>query len=259
VLGNGASAFDNAATALEHGAASVTLCLRKREFPRINAHKWMESAGFLGHYCSLPDRERWRFMRKITSMSQPPPQDTLWRCVNYPNFTIETDANWTAAALDGETVAVETTKGRVTFDFLICGTGIAYAPQLRPELRGIADHIATWNDVFTPPAGEEDAYLGAAPYLGPGFQFTEKLPGSAPWLNRIHNFTYGATLSMGLSAASISGMKYGMPRLIQGVVGDLFREDAEYHFRNLCEYADLEIITLDLPQDRSLVPVVRRK
>jgi cation diffusion facilitator CzcD-associated flavoprotein CzcO len=259
VLGNGASAFDNAATALEHGAASVTLCLRKPEFPRINAHKWMESAGFLGHYWSLPDRDRWRFMRKITSMSQPPPQDTLWRCVNFPNFAIETGANWTAAALDGEAVVVETTKGQMRFDFLICGTGIAYAPQLRPELRGIAEHIATWNDVFTPPPGEEDAYLGAAPYLGPGFQFTEKVAGAAPWLSRIHNFTYGATLSMGLSAASISGMKYGLPRLIAGIVGDLFREDADYHFRNLCEYTDLEITTLDLPEDRSLVPVVRRK
>lgn len=258
VLGNGASAFDNSATALEHGAASVALCLRKAEFPRINAHKWMESAGFLGHYWTLPDRERWRFMRKVTSMSQPPPQDTLWRCVNFPNFKIEPGANWISAALDGEAVAVETPKGRMIFDYLICGTGIAYATQLRPELRGIADHVATWNDVFTPPPGEEDVYLGAAPYLGPGFQFTEKSAGATPWVTRIHNFTYGATLSMGLSAASISGMKYGVPRLIQGVVGDLFREDADYHFQNLSDYSDLEITTLELPEDRTLVPVVDR-
>jgi cation diffusion facilitator CzcD-associated flavoprotein CzcO len=258
VLGNGASAFDNSATALEYGAASVTLCLRKPEFPRINAHKWMESAGFLGHYWSLPDRERWRFMRKVTSMSQPPPQDTFWRCRNFPNFSIKTGANWTATALDGDDVVVETPKGSLRFDFLICGTGIAYTTHLRPELRAIAEHIATWNDRFTPPAGEEDSYLGAAPYLGPGFQFTEKVAGAAPWLSRIHNFTYGATLSMGLSAASISGMKYGVPRLIQGVVGDLFHEDADYHFQNLSDYSDLEITTLDLPADRTLVPVVDR-
>lgn len=258
VLGNGASAFDNSATALENGAASVTLCLRKAEFPRINAHKWMESAGFLGHYWSLPDLERWRFMRKITSMSQPPPQDTLWRCRNFSNFSIKTGANWTAASRDGDHVVVETPKGDMRFDFLICGTGIAYETKLRPELNAIANYIATWNDVFTPPLGEEDPYLGAAPYLGPGFQFTEKVEGGAPWLSRIHNFTYGATLSMGLSAASISGMKYGMPRLIQGVVGDLFREDAEHHFQNLSDYSDLEITTLELPEDRSLVPVVKR-
>jgi hypothetical protein len=63
---------------------------------------------------------------------------------------------------------------------------------------------------------------------------------------------------MGLSAASISGMKYGLPRLIQGVVGDLFREDADYHFQNLSDYSDLEITTLELPEDRALVPVVDR-
>ena len=68
VLGNGASAFDNAATALEEGAGRVDLCLRKNEFPRVNAHKWMEFAGLLGHYWTLPDLERWRFMRQVTSM-----------------------------------------------------------------------------------------------------------------------------------------------------------------------------------------------
>ena len=66
VLGNGASAFDNAATALEYGAKRVTLCLRKPLFPRINVHKWMETCGFLGHFWTLPDLDRWRFMRKIT-------------------------------------------------------------------------------------------------------------------------------------------------------------------------------------------------
>ena len=33
-------------------------------------------------------------MRRITGMSQPPPQDTLWRCVNFPNFAIKTGAGW---------------------------------------------------------------------------------------------------------------------------------------------------------------------
>ena len=86
--------------------------------------------------------------------------------------------------------------------------------------------------------------------------FFEKLPGTAPYLSRIHNFTYGATLSMGLSASSISGMKYGLPRLIQAVVGDLFREDADHHFQNLLAYADKDITTLELPEDRSRVPDV---
>ncbi|MCK9919736.1 NAD(P)/FAD-dependent oxidoreductase [Microbacteriaceae bacterium K1510] len=255
VLGNGASAFDNAATALENGAQAVTLCLRKPNFPRINAHKWMETSGFLAHYWTLPNEARWRFMRYITGMSQPPPQDTLWRCVNFPQFSMEVGAGWNGARLDGEDVVVETAKGSMRFDFLICGTGISSNPATRPELAALAPQIATWNDVFTPPKGEEDPYLGSAPYLGPGFQFTEKTTGAAPVLTRIHNFTYGATLSMGLSAASISGMKYGLPRLIQGVVGDLFREDLAYHIESLHAFSEPDITTLDLPEDRSLIPV----
>ena len=249
VLGNGASAFDNAAVALEHGAQSVDLCLRKPQFPRVNAHKWMEFAGFLGHYWTLPDLERWRFMRQINAMSQPPPQDTLWRCSRYANFAIRPGAAWTSVALENDAIAVETAKGRFIFDFLICGTGIISDPATRPELARIAPHIARWNNVFTPPAGEEDAYLGTTPYLGPAFEFTEKAAGAAPYLRNIHNFTYGATPSMGLSAASISGMKYGLPRLIAGVVGDLFRADAAEHFRALEGYSELEITSLDAPPD----------
>ncbi len=195
-------------------------------------------------------------MRYITGMSQPPPQDTLWRCVNFPQFSIETGAGWLGARLDGDDVVVETAKGPMRFDFLICGTGISSNPATRPELAALAPSIALWNDVFTPAPGEEDSYLGAAPYLGPGYQFTEKVPGEAPVLARIHNFTYGATLSMGLSASSISGMKFGLPRLIQGVVGDLFREDIAYHVESLHAYRDPDIDTLALPEDRSLVPVV---
>ena len=33
--------------------------------------------GFLGHFWTLPDLDRWRFMRKITGMSQPPPQELV--------------------------------------------------------------------------------------------------------------------------------------------------------------------------------------
>ncbi|HEX3983158.1 MAG TPA: NAD(P)/FAD-dependent oxidoreductase, partial [Acidisoma sp.] len=55
VLGAGASAFDNAATALEAGAARVQLCVRRPLLPRVNPYRWMEQAGFLGQFAELPD------------------------------------------------------------------------------------------------------------------------------------------------------------------------------------------------------------
>lgn len=247
VLGNGASSFDNAATALETGAASVALCLRKSPFPRVNAHKWMETPGFLAGYATLGDLERWRLMRHVTSMSQPPPQDTFWRCLKHSNFSLHPGAAWNRVTLEGDEIVVETPQGLMRFDFLIAGTGISANVRMRPELAEFAENIASWNDVFVPPPGEEDAYLGRAPYLGQGFEFTERMPGRTPALNRIHNFTYGATLSMGLSASSISGMRYGVPRLVRAVVSSLFRQDYAQHYAALQAYDDLEIVTLDLP------------
>jgi FAD-dependent urate hydroxylase len=94
VLGAGASAFDNGATALEVSAGSVGLCLCRRDLPRINPYRWMESASFLGHYAEMPDLMRWRYIRRIFELNQPPPQDTFWRCRKHANFAI------TPAALD---------------------------------------------------------------------------------------------------------------------------------------------------------------
>ncbi len=166
VLGNGASAFDNAATALEAGAGRVDLCLRKGEFPRVNAHKWMEFAGFLGHYWTLPELERWRLMRQVTSMSQPPPPDTLRRCRAFANFAIHTGAAWRRAGMENGEIAVDTPAGPFRFDFVICGTGIVSDPKMRPELAAFANDIALWSDVFTAPPGEEDAYLAKNPLSG---------------------------------------------------------------------------------------------
>src|SRR6185369_1456290 len=47
VLGAGASAFDNAATALEHGARELHLCFRRPAPVKVNAYRWAEFVGFL--------------------------------------------------------------------------------------------------------------------------------------------------------------------------------------------------------------------
>jgi len=247
VLGAGASAFDNAATALEAGAASVALCLRRREIPRVNPYRWMESSGFLGHYAEMPDLLRWRFIRHIFDLNQPPPQDTFWRCRRHENFSWHTFCPWTGVAMQGEEIVVATPKGEMRFDFLIIGTGFEIDLTLRPELREVAPLAATWADRFTPPPGEESRLLSGHPYLGDAFQLTEKVAGSAPYLADIHNFTFGATPSMGLSGASISGMKYGVRRLVAGLARDLYVADAERHLASLVAYDTPELVSTDRP------------
>jgi hypothetical protein len=151
-------------------------------------------------------------------------------------------------------IAVDTPAGPFRFDFVICGTGILNDPKMRPELATFANDIALWTDVFSPLPGEEDAYLTTPPpYLAPGFELSGKTPETNAFLGNIHNFTYGATLSMGLSAASISGMKYGIPRLVAAVVGALFREGSAYHLSKLRGYSEELITRADLPDDTSAV------
>lgn len=247
VLGAGASAFDNAATALEAGAASVTLCLRRADLPRINPYRWMENGGFLGHFAALPDLDRWRFMKRVFDLNQPPPQDTYWRCRRHAGFALRMGCPWTGARMDDEEIVIDTPDGALRFDYLIVGTGFRVDLTLRPELRHFAQDVALWRDRFTPPDAEADALLGSHPYLGDAFQFVERVPGANPALRHLHNFTFGATPSMGLSGASISGMRYGVARLVSGLSRALFLDDAQAHLDSLRGYDVPELTSLDPP------------
>ena len=58
ILGGGASAFDNAQFALGEGVGRVQVFIRKPALPRINPIRFMENAGFLGHFSDLSDAQR---------------------------------------------------------------------------------------------------------------------------------------------------------------------------------------------------------
>jgi cation diffusion facilitator CzcD-associated flavoprotein CzcO len=246
ILGAGPSAFDNAAAALEAGAARVDLCLRRTDIPRINPLTWMNFAGLLGHFGDLTDLERWRFMRHIMEqLPAPPPQEAFWRCRRFDTFRWHTNCAWNAVTNRGNVAIVETESGPFTFDFIIFATGFETDLALRPELAGLVSDIALWGDRFTPPSGEESAHLARHPYLGPAFEFTERHPGTAPFLRRLHNFTLGAMVSAGLTGAATTGMKFGVPRLVNGIARDLFLEDAGIYYQDLLSYSEPELKTLD--------------
>jgi cation diffusion facilitator CzcD-associated flavoprotein CzcO len=246
VLGAGASAFDNAAVALEAGAARVDLCFRRAEIPRVNPLIWMNFAGLLGHFGELSDIERWRFMRHILEeLPVPPTQDTFWRCRSFENFAWHANCAWKSVREEAGVAKVETEAGTFAFDFIIFGTGVETDLSARSELAPIVHHIALWRDRFTPPPGEESDLLARHPYLGAAFEFTEREPGSAPFLSRLHNFTFGAMPSLGLTGAAIPGTKYGLRRLVNGLARDLFREDSSAYYQDLLGYAEPELETLE--------------
>jgi len=143
--------------------------------------------------------------------------------------------------LRGDTIQITNTRGeRHEVDFVIVGTGFVTDLARRPELRAVEPHIARWADRYQPPEGEQHADLSRHPYLGPGFQFTERRPGEAPYLRTLYNYTFGGLLSLGFGGASISGMKYSVPRLVAGITGSLFVEDRQAHYDSLRAFAEVE-------------------
>lgn len=229
VIGAGASAFDNAATALEAGAAEVTMLCRREDLQRVQPYKVLAYAGFLRHFGSLPDADRWRVMNYLMKIREALTAETWARVTIHPNFRLLTGAPVRAAEASGKGVLLDTPAGRIEADFVICGTGFETDLAARPELAEVAPLVATWDERYAPPESERNPRLGRYPYLDAGMAFIEKTPGAAPWVRHITCFNFGATLSFGPSGSSISAMKFAVPRAAHALAAGLFREDLALH------------------------------
>jgi FAD-dependent urate hydroxylase len=238
VVGAGSSAFDWAVAALDGGARSVTLFARRRELPKTEALAWANFPGFLGAFSELDDLRRWRFMRRLFELQPPPTQEMYDRAATDPRFRLALDAPLKRVAMEGGRIEVEAGEGRWLCDHILLGTGFETDLGQRPELAGFVDRIALWRDRFSPPPGEDDPALARHPYLGPAFEFTERQPGQAPWLRRIHVFNNGAILSLGPVCNGVTGLKYGAPKIVAGIARRLFLEDADRHLEGLMKYEE---------------------
>ena len=245
VLGAGASAFDNAAMALEAGAATVDLYCRRAEPMVIQPYRWLTFAGFMRHLHEMPDEWRWRFMAHVLGLREGFPQDTYDRVMRFPHFRMHVGQPWTGVRAGDEGGAVvTTTRGEVAADFLICGTGVRMDPARVPLLGSFADAIARWSDRYTPPAEEANARLGEFPYLAPDYSFLEREPGQASWIRDIHLFGIGTTMSFGPAGASINAMGIAVPRLAAGITRGLFAADLPAFHQQLLAY-DVKQVALD--------------
>jgi len=226
VVGAGASAFNNAATALEAGATVHLLC--RRAVPQtVQPYRWLTFTGFLRHLSELDDAWRWRFMATILGMREGFPQVTYDRCASHPGFHLHEGAPVLAARRTGDRIALDTPGGNVEADFVIAATGIVMDFAARPELRHMADNIATWADRYTPPEEEANAHAASFPYLADDYAFTERDAGATPWIRDIHLFGIASTMSFGPSGASINAMTTAVPKLVAGITRGLFWADIE--------------------------------
>jgi len=242
VMGAGASALDNAACALEHGAAEVHLFCRRDRPQLIQSYRWLTFAGFLRHLSDLDDAWRWRFMSTILGRREGFPQATWDRCARWPNFTLHNGAPWRDAAAEGGRVRIDTPQGPFTADFLICGTGMDVDFAARPEFGRLAGNIASWGDRYAPPEALRDDRLARYPYLSADYALTERCPGATPWITDIHLFSIASTMSFGPSGSSINAMTTAVPKLVAGLTRGLFTADIDRHWAEFSAYDAVQTV-----------------
>jgi cation diffusion facilitator CzcD-associated flavoprotein CzcO len=241
VVGAGASAMDNAATALEAGCARLHLLVRRARLPVINKFTGIASQGVVHGFEALPDEWKWRFLHHVFGEQTPPPRDSTLRVARHPHARLHLSCPVLELATAGDALQVETPEGVLEVDFLIFGTGFRVSLAERPELALVADQVRFWGDRFAAPEGLAQAELAASPDLAPDFAFQEKRPGACAALSRIHCFNYPSTLSHGKLTGDIPAVSAGAQRLAHAIARHFFVEDREHHFANLQAYATPEL------------------
>jgi cation diffusion facilitator CzcD-associated flavoprotein CzcO len=240
IIGAGASAVDNAAEALEHGAAHVAMLVRRGDVPRINRGMGIGSAGMWQGFHDLSPKHRWAIVQLIADNAIPPPRDSMLRCSRHPQFAVITGCAPLAVRVEGSRIIMDTTRGTLAFDFLVLGTGFHVDWSKRPELATLARNIVLWRDRFLPPDGRPFEQADD-PWLGPSLEFTAREPARTPWIERVHCYSFPAFLSHGPLTGDIPAISVGAERIAQGIASALWREDFERNWAKLLAYDTPEL------------------
>jgi len=243
VLGAGATAFDNAATALEAGAREVLMFARRPTLPQVNKSKWTSFPGFFHGFAALSDQARWKFLTYVYAEQVPPPFESVLRCDGHANFALHLGEGWSDVRPGEDGVQVITPKARYAFDTVIVASGFDVDLMQRPEIATFTRQVETWANRVSPDEASMHAEAARFPYLGAGFEFIERSPGVLPAARNIHLFNWGSAMSHGQLAGDIPGLTIGVNRLTQGIARDLFAADEELHYEALLAHAEAELKT----------------
>jgi FAD-dependent urate hydroxylase len=242
VIGGSASAMDSAATALEAGAASVDLLIRRTVMPLVNKSKGAGSPGLSQGFHQLPDEWRWRIRHYMNAEQTPPPRGSTLRVSRHPQARFNMGCPILQAEMRGRVIQLSTPKGIFELDFLVFATGFRVNLEARPEFASFASHIRFWRDRYQPAPGCDDEELSESPDLGPAFEFLAKDEAACPGLSRIHCFAYPAVMTHGPLSGDIPAISDGACRLADGVVASFFKEDIAQHYEKIKAYSDPELL-----------------
>jgi OHCU decarboxylase len=247
VVGIGASGLDHAEFAAERGATVYALARRQQDMAiRPNFFVWTASnVGLLKHFNDLPDPVKFRLQFEWQIDGEPAPVDTYERALSKGAQFISGVIDSVARnAPDAKTALTVTLKDGRTLDvdYVIAATGNATLGEGLggdPALSDIAPRIKLWRDVHKPMLSSERMAsespskvsqervnamretLLAQPYLADCFALTPRNEGSK-WVRNVFVFDYASAASHGVSGLGVTGLKYGVPRLVNGITRRLF-------------------------------------
>jgi cation diffusion facilitator CzcD-associated flavoprotein CzcO len=170
------------------------------------------------------------------------------RCEKFKGFSLAFDFVWQDIFERRETILVKTNKGEKQFDAVVVCTGFDVNLMERPEIAPFRDAIETWRSHVPPSEAQKYPEEARFPYLGGAFELRGKD------LGRIHIFNWGCTMSHGALAGDIPGLEIGARRLANGIVRDLFVEDADEHWARAQKHNEDE-----LKPTSYFVPLVDRR
>jgi FAD-dependent urate hydroxylase len=241
VIGAGASAMDNAATALEAGAARLDLFVRRADLPRINKLTGVSSPGLAHGFATLPDTWKWRINHYAMVSQTPPPRSSTQRVSRHPNAFFHLGSPIQSLVEEHGALLLRTPRGSYPLDFVIFGTGFKTDLRERPELAGLRDRIRLWSDTHDATGEAPNDELARSPYLGPIFECLDKSGDPTAPVSRIHLFNYSAMASQGKLSGDIPAVSIGAQRLAQGIASRLFHADVETHYAALQAYDKPEL------------------
>lgn len=234
VLGGNASALDNAALALDCGAAQVDQFVRRPVHPERNTLRYLEFAGMFRSFPLMRDEQRLRVVRTNLASAVPPPLWSIERCEAYDNFRFHMATGWRGIAQEPEGLVITTTTGqRHVADFVILGTGFEVDLRKVEYLEGLNDDILLWRDMAELGDDAIERAIGRHPYLGPYLEARGRSPEADRILSNLIFANNAALVSIGPGYTGMNGSPFTSTRVVEGIVQSLYLADADSYITEL--------------------------
>ncbi len=246
ILGVGASAIDNASTALEHGAASVDFYVRRRSVPTLHRAKALINVGCIEGFGYMEGETRFEFLRLLQADGAPPPAHSVQRLREAGSHRLHLGSDITAVNADGDSLTLWANGQPHSLDFLISATGFEVDGRRRPEWQRLLPSMKFVGDDPELPERARQAFAHH-PAVDRDYRILEAVPGTCPGLRNVFVLADAAIPSQGVGAVSVIGAAAVAAHAATAVIGTLFAEDSALHLNKMNDYCEPEYAVDDWP------------